>query len=702
MALIAYNLTAAPLVLAAGNPVPTLKASASVGVRSQGYDVTVELLGITAANYAALQAQQNTLSKVAVAGSFAVAGPNVTMTDTTGAFIANNVGQFITIAGAISAANNGLFLVTAQTATTITFTNAAGVAEAYTGTYSLPGLVQYEWTDLPEYNTFTLVAGSAQEDIVHIDQEIYVDGATGNDANPGTSALPVQTFDAGFNKMQAGRKKRRIYVKAGTYTLDTAGQLTKEYFFPAPVGTVGLDAEPVVIIGDNVTVETGLIGAIVSGSRIFTRNTPAAPQVGGALLITNGAAAGRRLLIAFDDGTTITLLDQVGAGLVAGTTTFTIERPATIFNLTDGLISFTGAPFALKNLKFTGTFTANGRTFRIGDQGNCRAVENVDFDTDKLNVVAANQSILRTASDDNGFLSPNPFSRALRRTCGLYAHGVAFALTAASKSIIGQAVSGGIVLNDSGIVLDNDSLLLANGPPPSGTKAAFLVDQGSFIFFDGQNAVRGIFEDSTAVGFAVVIIGTPSTGSGSAGGRGQIRRITINNSRGDGIKINQQSVCTIDQVNGANNAGYGVNVGGMSSALSMTTTPGAALGNTNCTVTGNNGVVLSSALTLALTAVAVAVDALTAGFPASGVIKIDNELISYSGVSGVQFTGCVRGTNNTIAASHPLGALASQASGADTIIGSTPKQYGAINGTPAFAELFAGMPTGNAFGIRQS
>ena len=57
MALTAYNLTAAPLVLAAGNPVPTLKASSSVGVRGQGADVTVEFLGLTAANYAAIQAQ---------------------------------------------------------------------------------------------------------------------------------------------------------------------------------------------------------------------------------------------------------------------------------------------------------------------------------------------------------------------------------------------------------------------------------------------------------------------------------------------------------------------------------------------------------------------------------------------------------------------------------------------------------------------
>lgn len=42
----------------------------------------------------------------------------------------------------------------------------------------------------------------------------------------------------------------------------------------------------------------------------------------------------------------------------------------------------------------------------------------------------------------------------------------------------------------------------------------------------------------------------------------------------------------------------------------------------------------------------------TAGFPAAGVILIDNELISYTGVTATNFTGCVRGVSGTVAASH--------------------------------------------------
>ncbi len=42
----------------------------------------------------------------------------------------------------------------------------------------------------------------------------------------------------------------------------------------------------------------------------------------------------------------------------------------------------------------------------------------------------------------------------------------------------------------------------------------------------------------------------------------------------------------------------------------------------------------------------------TAGFPTTGLIMIDTELISYSGLTATTFTGCVRGAEGTTAASH--------------------------------------------------
>jgi hypothetical protein len=44
------------------------------------------------------------------------------------------------------------------------------------------------------------------------------------------------------------------------------------------------------------------------------------------------------------------------------------------------------------------------------------------------------------------------------------------------------------------------------------------------------------------------------------------------------------------------------------------------------------------------------------GFPASGTVKIDNELISYTSIVGNDLTGCTRGAEGTTAASHSNGA----------------------------------------------
>jgi hypothetical protein len=64
------------------------------------------------------------------------AAPNMTLTDAGGAFQPTDVGLTITIAGATTPANNGTFTITGWTsATVITYTNVAGVAQAFPGTY---------------------------------------------------------------------------------------------------------------------------------------------------------------------------------------------------------------------------------------------------------------------------------------------------------------------------------------------------------------------------------------------------------------------------------------------------------------------------------------------------------------------------------------------------------------------------------------
>ena len=76
--------------------------------------------------------------------------------------------------------------------------------------------------------------------------------------------------------------------------------------------------------------------------------------------------------------------------------------------------------------------------------------------------------------------------------------------------------------------------------------------------------------------------------------------------------------------------GYGFGTGGYGGASGLTTTLNGAINNIVTTIT------LTS----------------TAGFPTTGVVKIDNELISYTGISSNDLTGCTRGVNGTSAASH--------------------------------------------------
>jgi hypothetical protein len=49
----------------------------------------------------------------------------------------------------------------------------------------------------------------------------------------------------------------------------------------------------------------------------------------------------------------------------------------------------------------------------------------------------------------------------------------------------------------------------------------------------------------------------------------------------------------------------------------------------------------------------------TAQFVSAGTIQIDSEQITYTGTTGTTFTGCTRGANGTVAASHANGATAS-------------------------------------------
>jgi hypothetical protein len=71
--------------------------------------------------------------------TFTKSGTTMTLTDAATTFGGWEIGKRVTIAGATSGANNGTFTITAlgSDSHSMSYTNAAGVAEAYAGTWTL-------------------------------------------------------------------------------------------------------------------------------------------------------------------------------------------------------------------------------------------------------------------------------------------------------------------------------------------------------------------------------------------------------------------------------------------------------------------------------------------------------------------------------------------------------------------------------------
>jgi hypothetical protein len=102
------------------------------------------------------------------------------------------------------------------------------------------------------------------------------------------------------------------------------------------------------------------------------------------------------------------------------------------------------------------------------------------------------------------------------------------------------------------------------------------------------------------------------------------------------------------QINTGNDI-YTFGVGWGSGAWGGTVTGVAATTLGAVTQTTLNGTVTAAATSIVLTS--------AAGFTAPGTIVVDNELITFSGVSTNTLTGCVRGTGGTFAVAHSTGAI---------------------------------------------
>jgi len=364
MSLLAYNLTIAPLPLAAGVPIAVLPASASAGSRGPALNVTSELKGQLAPAFALLQAQ------VAL------------------------------------------------------------------------GQVQYEWTGLPEFSTFSLIVGSAQTDVSDLDVLIYVDPA-GSDFNPGTAALPVATYAKALSLVPASWKKQcKIFFAAGTYQIPPGLNRTG-----VPIGA---GATPLCLIGTNTIVKASFADAI-GGSNLIINGAFGVTDYTGALVqCLTGSNAGQEILARRNDATTLEVLNSpIGGGFlnpIGAGDTFQIVRPASILENNNATPTFVvnGSGFGFKNLKIR---PINGQLNLANVGAGIYGISNLDID------IPAGQFF---RSFSNGFYqsidwpyiadgADNPFSSA--NLGGLYVH--CDAPSGGEVFIIAHAIAGvvGVFVN---------------------------------------------------------------------------------------------------------------------------------------------------------------------------------------------------------------------------------------------------------------
>ena len=113
-----------------------------------------------------------------------------------------------------------------------------------------------------------------------------------------------------------------------------------------------------------------------------------------------------------------------------------------------------------------------------------------------------------------------------------------------------------------------------------------------------------------------------------------INTFTITMATNAGVTVAASGACTINRYVKVGpigqTFGFGFGTGAYGGASGLTTTLNGAINNIVTTIT------LTS----------------TTGFPTTGVVKIDNELISFTGISTNDLTGCTRAYNGTTAASH--------------------------------------------------
>ena len=198
------------------------------------------------------------------------------------------------------------------------------------------GQIEYEWTTLPEYNTFTLQVGSAAADIALQPLTLYID-PTGSDSNNGLDpSTPLATPGAAWLLLTSSTRFNYGFIQCapGTYSFDAAtggvyvnGSNGKAQATP-PLFIGAFSNE----VGTRTTTAADPNGVVLTDSSL----TMTPNQYKGLWVVCTSAAnavnVGARMQIAANDATSVTMSLPLPAPVSIGDQ-FEIQQPTVIFQL---------------------------------------------------------------------------------------------------------------------------------------------------------------------------------------------------------------------------------------------------------------------------------------------------------------------------------------------------------------------------------
>lgn len=331
MPLLAYNKTTSALLLAAGNPAPTLPASTSAGARGPAMNVTGELSGLTAANYTSIQAQ-------VTAGSVEfewTTVPEYLMVQTSGSWM--EVG--------------GIAAEVAEEPVTI-YVNGGTGSDSNLGTATSPLATFIEaHKRLPltwkkschvimdadnvgrSYSTSTSTLGKGLRTL----------GPMGPDATPltiiGGSRQTLITQAGGPGALGTNNTFNAV-VPTGTVATDGGTTLTLSGVvgvFPTNGGVIQIASEIIKYTAEAAGVLSGLTRAYCNTVQVSqTGNTAFLFMAGHQVTFTSGTATNlaQRRQIKSNTASSITLNTNLGA-VVAATDGFLVDRVATTLDISN-------------------------------------------------------------------------------------------------------------------------------------------------------------------------------------------------------------------------------------------------------------------------------------------------------------------------------------------------------------------------------